>query len=69
MNKKFLTMFVGMSVAGAALIWSIPPLFGPHDTYQVWITAVLGCLFLALAVGVLYLRPARPRSTKPDTDE
>ncbi len=65
----FLALLMGMAFTGAALIWSIPPLFSPHEPDRVWTTAVLGGLFGALAVGTLYLRPTRPRTSERKADE
>lgn len=66
--KKFLTAFIGMVLTSAALILTIPPLFGPHEPYQVWITGVLACLAAACAVGAMSLRPAPP-SDAPGAEE
>jgi hypothetical protein len=65
----FLALFIGMSLAGAALILSVPPLFRPHERYQVWITVTLGCLSLLLAAGMLYLRLEQPRRSGPGADD
>lgn len=60
MKKKpqalFLTFLIGMIVAATALILSIPPLFDPGGSNQMWITGVLGFLTLALAIGVTNTR-------------
>ena len=49
-------LLIGMALAGAALILSVPPLSRPHEQHQVWITVALGCLSLIFAAGTLYLR-------------
>lgn len=68
-NSLFLALFIGMVVTGAALILSIPPLFGPHEPHQARTTGVLGGLSLAFAVGTLHSRPRRPRPTDRNADE
>lgn len=68
-NPLFLALFMGMVLTGAALILSIPPLFSPHEPYQVLLTGVLGVLSLALAAGASYLRPGKPRAPDPSADE
>lgn len=68
-NMLFLALLIGMALAAAALILSVPPLFRPHERYQVWITGTLGCLSLVLAVGTLYLRPTQPRRSGPGADD
>jgi hypothetical protein len=40
--RPFLTLLTGMALTGAALIWSIPPLFRSPEPYQDWTTGVLG---------------------------
>lgn len=68
-NALFLALFIGMASVGAALIWSVPPLFSPHEPYRVWMTGILGSLFLVLTVGTLYLRPTKRRPSEPNADE
>lgn len=68
-NALFLTLLIGTALVGAGLIWSIPALFSPHEPYQVWVTGILGGLFVILAVGTLYLRPPNPRSSHGKADE
>ena len=68
-NALFLVLFIGMTLTGAALILSIPTLFGPHEPYHVGTAGVLGGLYLAFAVGTFYLRPTKPRSPDRKADE
>lgn len=67
MKKKpqalFLTFFIGMVVAASALILSIPPLFDPDGSNQMWVTGVLGFLTLALGVSA---KNIRMRSNDPN---
>ncbi len=62
-SRLFLGSLIGFAVAAAVLILTIPALFGPHEAYQVWLTACLGGLSLALGALVISLRP--PRGTAP----
>jgi len=55
-TKLFLSVFIAMIVTASGLILSIPPLFGPHEPYQAWITGVLGVLAVTLAIVTLILR-------------
>lgn len=68
-NATFLVAFTGMFVAGAALILSLPPLFRPHEPHQVWIAGALASLFVAFALGTLWLRSKGSRLAERNTDE
>jgi cystathionine beta-lyase family protein involved in aluminum resistance len=65
MSKKFLAVFVAMFLTGAALILTIPGLFETTGATQPLVPAVLGGLFLVLAVIVLAMRSAERRSHGP----
>jgi hypothetical protein len=56
-----MVLVIGTALAGSAFILSVPPLFRPHEQNQVWITGALGCLFLILAAGMLYLKYSSPQ--------
>ena len=66
-NMLPVVLLIGMALAAAAFILSIPPLFRPHEPYQVWIAATLGCLSLMLAAATLYMR-FTPRGAGPGAD-
>ncbi|QBI18492.1 hypothetical protein ER308_02190 [Egibacter rhizosphaerae] len=68
-SKTFLALFIGMTLTGAAIILLIPSLFEPHEPYLVWAIGILGGLFVVLAVGVLYLRPAKPPPPEQNAGE
>ena len=58
-NRLFLTFLIGFSVSAAALILTIPAIFGPHEPQQAMLTMILGAVTAILAVGALLLRPRR----------
>ena len=58
-NQAFIILLAAMSLSAAALILSIPALFGTPDAGQLWLAAVLGILTAALGTAVLFLRPQR----------
>ena len=58
-NQAFIILLAAMSLSAAALILSIPALFGTPDAGQLWLAAVLGILTAALGAAVLLLRPQR----------
>ena len=69
-SALFIAVLLGFALTGAALILSIPPLFGPHEPSQVWTTAGLAGLAIVLAGGMLYLRPfQRPPAARNTDDE
>ena len=55
-NRLFLGTFIAMAVLGAALLLSIPGLFGPSGSSRLWLTGILGGLTLLLAGAVLGMR-------------
>ena len=58
-NWVFITLLLTMSLAAAALVLSIPALFGSPEPGQLWLAAGLGLLTAALGTGVMLLRPQR----------
>lgn len=58
-NRIFIGLLLAMSLAAAALILSIPSLFGSPEPGQLWLAAGLGLLTAALGTAVLLLRPQR----------
>lgn len=72
MNKDssvvpFLIAFMGMVLAGCALILLIPTLFRPHEPWQTGAAVALGCLALALGWFAQRLRPPKgqDRTSRP----
>jgi len=58
-NRVFIGLLLAMSLAAAALVLSIPALFGSPSPGRVWIAGVLGVVTAALGITVLLLRPQR----------
>ncbi len=58
-NRVFIGLLLVMSLAAAALVLTIPALFGSPGPGQVWLAAVLGVLTAVLGTAVLLLRPQR----------
>lgn len=58
-NWIFISLLLAMSLAAAALVLSIPALFGSPGPRQLWLTAGLGILTAALGTAVMLLRPQR----------
>ncbi|KQO03002.1 hypothetical protein ASF21_01245 [Arthrobacter sp. Leaf234] len=57
--RAFLALFIGLFIAGAALVLSLPAVFGPHEHYQAWLAMILGGVTAVLAVAVILMRPPR----------
>ncbi|MBF4992711.1 hypothetical protein ITX31_01110 [Arthrobacter gandavensis] len=58
-NRLFIGLLLALSLAAAALVLSIPGLFGSPGPGQVWLAAVLGVLTAGLGTAVLLVRPQR----------
>ena len=58
-NWVFISLLLAMSLAAAALVLSIPALFGSPEPGQLWLAAVLAILTAVLGTAVLLLRPQR----------
>ena len=58
-NRIFIGLLLAMSLAAAALVLSIPALFGSPEPEQLWLAAVLAILTAVLGTAVLLLRPQR----------
>ena len=58
-NRIFIGLLLAMSLAAAALVLSVPPLFGSPGPGQLWLAAGLGLLTAALGTSVMLLRPQR----------
>lgn len=61
-NRLFLVTLIVLALVGATLILSVPPLFSPHETYQLWLTLILGGLTMALGAVMIVMRPPRQKS-------
>lgn len=63
MKKKtwmFVISLLGLAVSAAVLMLLIPPLFNSGEQGSPVAVGVLGCLAVAFAAGMLYLRPSTP---------
>ena len=58
-NWVFISLLLAMSLAAAALVLSIPALFGSPGPGQLWLATGLGLLTAALGTAVMLLRPQR----------
>lgn len=58
-NRMLLGLVIGLSLSGAALVLSLPAVFGPHEPYQAWLAMILGGVTAVLAVAVILMRPPR----------
>ena len=58
-SRLFLVSLIAFAVAGAALILTIPPLFGEYVPNQAWLSGLLSGLTLVFGVTTLALRPHR----------
>lgn len=58
-NRMLLGLVIGLSLSGAALVLSLPAVFGPHEPYQAWLATILGGVTAVLAVAVILMRPPR----------
>lgn len=58
-NRVLLGLLIAMALAAAALVLTIPALFGPHEPHQFWLTAVLGGITAVLGIALILLRPRR----------
>lgn len=58
-NRLFTGLLLGMALAGAALVLTLPALFGSPEPHQFWITAALGGLTAILGIALILLRPPR----------
>lgn len=56
-------LILAFALAAAGLVVSIPPLFGPHEPYQAWLTGALAIVTVALAVATFHVRRT---ATDPD---
>lgn len=63
-SSLFLVSLIAFAVAAAALILTIPALFGEHVPNQAWLTGLLSGLTLVFGVAALALRPHRGTSPK-----
>lgn len=62
-NRVVIGLLLAMSLTAAALVLSIPALFGSPTLGQVWAAGMLGVLTAALGTAVLLLRPPQRRAT------
>jgi hypothetical protein len=63
LNRIFLTLFIGLVVSGAALILTLPAIFGPHESIQTMLTLILGGVTAIFAIGVILMRPQKHPAT------
>ncbi|KNC18781.1 hypothetical protein AC792_10180 [Arthrobacter sp. RIT-PI-e] len=58
-NRLFLISLIAFSVVGAALILTLPALFGPQNEFQAELSGFLAGLALVLGITTLALRASR----------
>ncbi|TYC96306.1 hypothetical protein FQ377_14040 [Arthrobacter echini] len=61
-NRTFLALFIGLVVSGAALILTLPAIFGPHESSQAMLTMILGGVTAIFAIGTILMRPQKHSS-------
>ncbi|THJ68557.1 hypothetical protein E8P82_01190 [Arthrobacter echini] len=57
--RVFIGLLIAMALMAAALILSLPALFGPYEPHQFWITVALGSITAVLGIAVILLRPSK----------
>lgn len=58
-SRSFIVSLIAFSVVGAALILTLPALFGPQGEFQAQLSGFLAGLALVLGITTLALRASR----------
>ncbi|TFD86962.1 hypothetical protein E3T61_13905 [Cryobacterium lactosi] len=63
-SRTFFALFIGLVVSGAALVLTLPAIFGPHESSQAALTMILGGVTAIFAIGIILMRPKKQNSAE-----